>query len=181
MSGELIRMFMLPRGPGRRKPRRKPCPVVRLFGERDRVRAYALYTRASRIDEHDLELAENLYRESIRLDPSNALAFVNLGNVYYRGGDRHIAETLYRDALAIDPRQPEALYNFGFILAERGDHIAAIANYRASLKEDPSFADCWYNLGMSLRAIGKDCSEAFKQYISLEPKGSWSDIARRYI
>ena len=183
MSAEVIRMFMLPRGSGRGKQREKPCPLVRLFGESSKRRSYEIYRRASYLDEHadTTDLAEKLYHEAIRLDPVNALAMTNLGNIHFRRGDADGATEWFEQALTVDPRQPEALYNRGYQYALAGFHQEAIKYYRSSLAADPSFADAWFNLGMSFNELGKDCSEAFRRYVELEPEGTWAEIARRYL
>ena len=98
--------------------------VLRPETSRARARtAYDLYVRASALDEDPAtyDEAEELYARAIRLDPSLAIAYTNLGNIRFRRGDEAGAEELYRRALEIDARQPEAHYNLGYVMLERGD------------------------------------------------------------
>ena len=95
--------------------------------------AYDTYVEASALDEDPstYDKAEELYASAIRLDPSLAIAYTNLGNIRFRRGDESGAEELYRRAIEVDPRQPEAHYNLGYVMLERGDAALVLAALRA--------------------------------------------------
>src|SRR5260370_4495713 len=85
--------------------------------------AYDLYVQASTLDEDPatFDQAEELYGRAIRMDPSLAIAYTNLGNIRFRRADEAGAEVLYRRALDIYPQQPEAPHNLGYAMLERGE------------------------------------------------------------
>jgi tetratricopeptide (TPR) repeat protein len=147
--------------------------------------AYDCYTRASALDEDaaTYDEAEALYAEAIRLDPHMAIAYTNLGNVRFRRGDEAGAISLYSRALDIDPHQPEAHYNVGYVALEHGDAALAVLHFKKAISADARFADAHFNLAMALERV-KDVDAArahWKQYLTLEPSGTWAEIARQHL
>jgi tetratricopeptide (TPR) repeat protein len=147
--------------------------------------AYDVYVQASSLDEDPAtyDQAEELYARAIRLDPSLAIAYTNLGNIRFRRGDEAAAETLYRRAIEVDPRQPEAHYNLGYVMLERGDSGSAVSHFERALDGDPRFADAHFNLAMALEQLGERARARphWKKYLDLEPSGTWADVAREHL
>jgi DNA-binding transcriptional MerR regulator len=151
-----------------------------------RVRtAYDTYVEASALDEDPAtyDKAEELYARAIRLDPSLAIAYTNLGNIRFRRGDEAGAEELYRRAIEVDPRQPEAHYNLGYVMLERGDAASASPYFERALEGDPRFADAHFNLAMAFEQMGERARARphWKRYLELEPSGTWADVAREHL
>jgi tetratricopeptide (TPR) repeat protein len=147
--------------------------------------AYDLYVQASALDEDPAtyDEAEELYSRAIRLDPTLAIAYTNLGNIRFRRGDERGAEALYRRAIEVDPRQPEAHYNLGYVMLERGEARAAAAYFERALEGDPRFSDAHFNLAMAWEQVG-DRGRArvhWRRYLELEPSGTWADVAREHL
>jgi tetratricopeptide (TPR) repeat protein len=147
--------------------------------------AYSLYVRASQLDEDPATIkdAEALYRQALELDPWLAIAYTNLGNICFRKGDEADAEKLYHRALEIDARQPEAQYNLGYIMLERGRASDSVPYFLGAIEADPRFADAYFNLAMAYEGVG-DAHKArpcWKQYLDLEPAGTWAEIARKHL
>ena len=160
--------------------------VLRPQVGRERQRAaYEIYQRASRLDEDPSTMneAEELYRQSLELDPNLTIALTNLGNIRFRRHDIEAAEGYYRRALALDERQPEAQYNLGYVLLERGMANEAAALFEGAIECDPNFADAYFNLAMAYEQSGQ-VSKArpfWSAYIRLEPHGTWTEIAKRHL
>ena len=160
--------------------------VLRPSAGRERARtAYELYLRASQLDEDPLTMdeAEDLYKTAIELDPWLAIAYTNLGNIRFRRHDPDGAEVLYRKALEIDARQPEAQYNLGYVMLERGRPEVAIPLFHGAIESDSKFADAYFNLAMAYEQIGETTKARpfWKTYITLEPSGTWTEIAKRHL
>lgn len=160
--------------------------VLRPSAGRERARtAYELYLRASQLDEDPLSMddAEVLYREAITLDPWLAIAYTNLGNIRFRRHDAEAAEVLYKKALEIDVRQPEAQYNLGYVMLERGQPELSVPLFQGAIEADPKFSDAYFNLAMAYEQIGETSKARpfWKSYISLEPSGTWTEIAKRHL
>lgn len=147
--------------------------------------AYDLYVQASALDENPqtYDQAEELYSRAMRLDPSLAIAYTNLGNIRFRRGDEAGAVDLYRKAIEVDPRQPEAHYNLGYVMLERGDARAATAYFEQALHGDPRFADAHFNLAMAWEQLGERgrARPHWRKYLELEPSGTWADVAREHL
>jgi tetratricopeptide (TPR) repeat protein len=147
--------------------------------------AYDLYVQASALDEDPATYsqAEELYERAIRLDPSLAIAYTNLGNIRFRRGDEAAAVDLYRRAIEVDTRQPEAHYNLGYVMLERGEARAATAYFEQALLGDPRFADAHFNLAMAWEQLGERgrARPHWRKYLELEPSGTWADVAREHL
>jgi tetratricopeptide (TPR) repeat protein len=147
--------------------------------------AYDLYVEASTLDEDPstYDKAEDLYGQAIRLDPSLAIAYTNLGNIRFRRGDEAGAEALYRRAIDMAPRQPEAHYNLGYLMLERGEARDSTAHFERALEGDPRFADAHFNIAMAWEQVGERARARphWKKYLDLEPKGAWADVAREHL
>ena len=160
--------------------------VLRPSAGRERARtAYELYLRASQLDEDPLTMdeAEDLYKHAIDLDPWLAIAYTNLGNIRFRRHDPEGAEALYKRALEIDAHQPEAQYNLGYVMLERGRPEVAIPLFHGAIESDSKFADAYFNLAMAYEQVGETSKARpyWKMYISLEPSGTWTEIAKRHL
>ncbi|MBN2193248.1 MAG: tetratricopeptide repeat protein [Polyangiaceae bacterium] len=160
--------------------------VLRPSAGRERARtAYELYLQASQLDETaaTMDEAERLYRQAIDIDPWLAIAYTNLGNICFRRHDATAAEALYRQALEIDEKQPEAQYNLGYVMLERGDADLAIPLFLGAIAADPKFSDAYFNLAMAYEQVGDPARARpfWTDYISLEPSGTWTEIARRHL
>lgn len=165
--------------------REPPSNVVTVSFGHNALRAYEAYRRASDLDEDNEHLAEaeTLYREAIRLDPTLAIAYTNLGNIRFRRGDDRAAEQWYRRAIAIDAGQPEAHYNLGYVLLERGDIRAALPSLQETIRLSPTFADAHFNLAAAHEHLGQAGSarDHWLRYLELEPNGPWAEHARDHL
>lgn len=100
--------------------------------------------------ESDNELAIELYRRALRLEPENprALAGLSLGlaqratKFNRRGGEREQAVVLARQALALDPRLGLAHHALGMALDSKGQVTPALTAYlrAAELEPEPTAA-----------------------------------------
>jgi tetratricopeptide (TPR) repeat protein len=147
--------------------------------------AYDLYVQASALDEDPAtyDQAEELYARAVRLDPSLAIAYTNLGNIRFRRGDEAGAVVQYRRAIQVDPRQPEAHYNLGYVMLERGDARGAAAYFERAVEGDPRFADAHFNLAMAWEQLGERARARpyWRKYLEIEPSGTWADVARDHL
>ncbi|MDP8299895.1 MAG: tetratricopeptide repeat protein, partial [Candidatus Tantalella remota] len=63
----------------------------------------------------DIDDAITLFKKAVKLDPSNADVYNNLGFAYYRKGEVYLAEEYFNKALEIDPDHEKARRNLDFI------------------------------------------------------------------
>lgn len=81
--------------------------------------------------------AQQLYKRALRIQ-ENASAYVNLGLIAYKSGNRKRAEYLYRKALKLDPACHAALLNMGVISTGNGDIGEAVLFYTKSIASKPT-------------------------------------------
>jgi tetratricopeptide (TPR) repeat protein len=119
----------------------------------------------------DLETAEELYLEVIRLDAQNKFAYYNLGVIDHGRGDLESAEERYRTALGIDADFVAALFNLAILRTALGDDDEAIDLYRHIIEVEPENAAAHLNLGFVLIAKGFEArgQAELEEAIRLDP------------
>jgi len=66
------------------------------------------------------DMALEMFKKAISLNPRYKLAWNNMGNIYARMEDYDKAISCYREALKIDPNYEDALLNMGYVMIRRG-------------------------------------------------------------
>ena len=127
------------------------------------------YNLAMELESLKPEKAPDAYRQSIRLNPRNADAYVNLGRLYQLGGDLRRAKLRYQDALRISPAHPLANYNMGTLFDELDEIDTAVSYYMKA----PRVADAHYNLGriFEMRGDTLNSRHHFQRYEQLKKSG----------
>ena len=117
--------------------------------------------------------AEDAIREALRLNPSDAAAYVNLGNLMRDLERQGEAEAAYRAALRLDSEDARVHYDLGLVLAETGRPKEAEEAFRQAVALDPDEADLLRALGTQLRENGKvtEARDIFERLRRLEAAG----------
>jgi tetratricopeptide (TPR) repeat protein len=131
----------------------------------------------ARIDYHERrydDAIERLHRV-IRLDPSSARAYDNLGLALDMSGRPEEARDVFLKAVDLNRKLPDPSpwppHNLGYLLVRLLEFKEAEKALRESLKYDPKFATAHYHLARALDGDGRD-SEAIDEYrvaISIDP------------
>ena len=109
--------------------------------------------------------AKRLYASVLRIDPTNAAAFGNLGIIAAQQGDLASAERLFRQEIKVRPDDPAGYNNLGTALQQQARLADAIAAHRQAIKLKPSYAEAHLALGNALRQEGS-FEEAMASYRS---------------
>jgi tetratricopeptide (TPR) repeat protein len=130
-------------------------------------------------ERNDPEGAIAEYRHLLELDPRDADAMVNLGNVYYGIGKVEKARQWYLEALMMDPEHVEGNYNFANLLDEQGEVQTAILFYLRSIRNETTFADAYFNVAVCFHKLGKfdEAKTYFKSYLRFDSTSEWAKIA----
>lgn len=115
------------------------------YAPRPHVQLGALYRRVGALDSAAAQL-----HAALRLDPNNAAAHSNLGNVRLAQGDLAAAEASYQRALQLLPSYPEALTNLGVLRGRQGRWTEALALHEAALAVSPGRAEVLVNAAVAL-------------------------------
>jgi tetratricopeptide (TPR) repeat protein len=116
--------------------------------------AQALYEHAEAIEAQDPAAAERLYWRVVRLMPTHADAYANLGYLLCESGRYAQALALYAQGVACCPSAPLLHYNRAVALEALGKLPEAVASYEASLALDPSLVDAHQNLALIHDRLG---------------------------
>lgn len=138
-----------------------PNNVAQIGGQRlpesssaDALDSDQWYNMGLDLEEADPEKAPDAYRQSIRLDPKNADAHVNLGRLYQLEGDLKHAKRHYELALTARPGHQLANYNLGTVFDEL-DEVEKAADFYA---QAPGIPDAHYNLARIRELQGDEVS-----------------------
>ena len=117
--------------------------------------------------------AEQMYRKAIELDPSNAVAHGNLGNLLSDDvrKDYDGAEKMLRKAIELDPKHAYAHNSLGhLLLIARKDYEGAERFCRKAIELDAKYAYPYWNLSVIAEEKEEDIAAAIKhveEYIRL--------------
>jgi Tfp pilus assembly protein PilF len=120
----------------------------------------------------ELAAAAECYEEAVALDPSQAPAHNNLGNVYLALGRLDDAAAAFRSAIAADPALAEAHLNLGIVRHRSGDLGEAAGHYRAARELKPALAEASLNLGHLLEEAGdpSGATDSYRAAIAARPE-----------
>ena len=111
-----------------------------------------------------------VWNQVLSIEPTSALAHMNLGTAHYDRGEIDVAIAAFRRSLAI---RPTALAQnwLGIALAETGRPLEAYEAYAAATMIDPAFADGYNNAGTILARMGRmrEAIERFERAAALSP------------
>lgn len=122
----------------------------------------------------DYDGAEVAFRAAIKVDPTEARAYNNLGILLQDvREDYDGAEAAFRTAIKLDPQVASAHCNLGNLLKSvRRDADGAESAYRMAIAVDPLHAKARSNLGnllMNVRGDFDGAEIAFRQALELDP------------
>ena len=127
-----------------------------------------------------------LWRHAVRVDPSNASAYNNLGAALLDAGRPDEAVDAFKKAVAWMPRSlPRTRANISFMLAtvlqQQGDLSGAETRYRETLAMDRFHALAWNNLGtvLSIRGEFEEALQAFRNSLAITYNPEACDNGRR--
>lgn len=131
-------------------------------------------------DARNFTVAEESYKEVLKLKPRDARAAYGLGNIYSDQQRWDDAEAAYRNSVAWAPKDGDAYVALSVVLVQPragGDNAKRFADAemaaRRSVQIDPKNAVGWDRLGVALQARGLYNSEtehSYRRAIELDPQ-----------
>jgi tetratricopeptide (TPR) repeat protein len=117
------------------------------------------------------DAAIDFFKRSLKVNPGNAEAYNNIGNVLNSKGNPDAALDYFKKALKIKPKFADVYNNIGNALNAKGDTDAAIGSYKKALKIKPDYAEAYYNKGIALKDKGeqKAAIDSYKRAIKIKP------------
>jgi protein O-mannosyl-transferase len=120
---------------------------------------------------HKFENQETLWRDTIKKNPSAAIANANLGKILYQEKKYDEAMSFISKALQLNPLLYEAQNNMGGILLKKGRYQEAAMHFQEAIQIKPSLVQAYVNLGLAFIYIGKidEAILEFKKAITIQP------------
>ena len=113
---------------------------------------------------NNLQIAEKLYRETLKINPNHVDARNNLGIIFQALGEFQKAVDCFQKVIQIQPdRVDDAHVGLGLVFKELGEHQKAMSCYEKAIEIDPNYAGAYDNLG-NILVILKKFNEAIKIY-----------------
>ncbi len=111
------------------------------------------------------------FEEALYLNPSDAEAHYNCGNVFKDKEQFEEAVACYRRALQVDPHNADVFVNLGYVLGEKGNLSEAIRCYEEALKLDPDNAIAHFNLGNTFldQGLFDEAIEHYQKTAAIDP------------
>ena len=124
-----------------------------------------------------LQLAEQIYRQILAVEPNHADALHLLGVIQAQTGNHQRAIEYIRCALVLRPDWAEAQANLGNALREQGQSNEAVPFLRRAIELKPDFAEAHNSLGLALKDRGKldEAVTCYRRALKLNP-----DFVRAY-
>jgi predicted O-linked N-acetylglucosamine transferase (SPINDLY family) len=117
-----------------------------------------------------LDMAEQIYREILRVEPGHADALCLLGVLAGQSGKYQQAVELLGEALRARDH-PVVHLNLGGAYIGLGNSQEAIACYHRALKLQPEYAEAYYGLGRAQLALRRldEAAASFRRAVQLKP------------
>jgi len=94
------------------------------------------------------------FEQELQLDPTNANAAYELGEIHRKSGQRDKAETFFETALKYYPDFEEAQVGLSRVLIALGKPDLALPHLRKAVSLNPEDAVCYFHLAQVYRALG---------------------------
>ncbi len=126
------------------------------------------------------EEAEKAYRMALQLDPTNALAHHNLGDLWQLRQEAVAAEQCYQEALRHKPDSSETHSSMGFLRLHQRQYDPAILHFARALELAPNDFNTYHGLARALREQDRyaQSQAVLEQVIRLKPDfaEAWHDL-----
>ena len=121
--------------------------------------------------ENNLDAAQNLYDQALKINPNFVAAHFNLGIVFNKLGDNQKAKNSFEKAIEINPNYANAHNALGAILNQLGHTQKATECYEKAIKIEPNNASVLNNLGVIFTNISdhKKAISSYEKAIKIQP------------
>jgi tetratricopeptide (TPR) repeat protein len=119
----------------------------------------------------DFKAAERLVEKSLKLDPDNADAWYNLGQVARERNVLERAVRMFRKAVELDPQYSDAAYGLGEALYVQGKVEESLPWLEEAARLAPDDAEIMHVKALALDHLGRarQAIDAYRQVLALQP------------
>ena len=121
--------------------------------------------------EKKFDIAQELYRQVLKIEPNHLGAHNNLGAIFIKLKEYPKAIGCYNKVIKINPNFVSAYNNLGIILHKQNKYDEAKTSYRKAIELKPDYVEAFSNLGVTLKELNKfDEAEAvYRKIILMKP------------
>ncbi len=126
---------------------------------------------AAAFSERDWDKAREAYREMLKEEPVNALAWANLGAVEQQAGNLTAALEAFEQSVRFNPALVQTWIALGLAYSERGDKYRAVSALARAVHEDPTDPRAHNYLAIVANQFGwtSTAQSEFEKAIALKP------------
>jgi tetratricopeptide (TPR) repeat protein len=126
---------------------------------------------AAAFAERNWKVAREAYREMLKDEPVNALAWANLGAVEQQAGDLNAAIEAFEQSVRFNPALVQSWIALGLAYSERGDKYRAVSALARAVHEDPTDPRAHNYLAIVANQFGwtATAQAEFEKAIALKP------------
>ena len=134
---------------------------------------------------NNIQVAENLYKEILKISPNHTDAHNNLGIILLQLEKLREAKSFFQKATQINPNYVSAHNNLGAVFYETGELQKAISCYEKAIQINPNYAEAHNNLGAIFRKLGEHqkAISCYEKAIQINPNyaAAYNNIGNAYI
>jgi len=132
---------------------------------------------------NNLDAAQNVYKQALKLKPDYFEAYNNLGAILINVGAWADAASYLQRAIELKPDYADAYSNLGIALSEMGDINQAVISLKQAVKLQPQHIAAHNNLGFALKESGdlKAAVASFDNTLALQPDHASALANRIYL
>jgi tetratricopeptide (TPR) repeat protein len=136
-------------------------------------RARSLFVLGNKhFTQHEYAEAITAYQNVIKLNPSHAEAYNNVGSALCKLDSYKAAESHFRKAIEIQPDYPEAYGNLGTVLRVLGRNTESETILRCALRLKRNYSEARNSLGSTLVSLGRlrEAKGCFAKVLKASPR-----------
>ena len=124
--------------------------------------------------ESKIDIAQELYNQVLKINPTHAVALNNLGIIFKGLRKFQKAKACYEKAIEINPNYVDAHYNLGVTFKELKDYQKAKSCYEKAIEINPNYTNAYNNLGTIYEDLGKHqkAKACYEKAIEINPNYS---------
>lgn len=117
------------------------------------------------------ELAANLIKQAVQINPDNQIYFYNLGIIYRQQGKSVDAIDCFQKAVQMKPDFVDAFFDMGVVFHCMQEYSEAIVRYEKTIQLIPDHFNAWYNMGIALKDQNKfaEALSCYQKALSIKP------------
>jgi tetratricopeptide (TPR) repeat protein len=123
--------------------------------------------------------ARQAFEEELRIDPTNANAAYEIGELHRKAGDLSRARELFERAIGHYPEFEDALVGLGRTLIALGEPSQALPKLQSALKSNPANDVAYYQLAQAFGALGRTAEQekALAEFSRLRAAGPGRQVS----